>query len=304
MRKDDAMQVAVTGASGLIGTALVHALREGGHGVKRLVRRPPRAPDEAQWDVAAGRLDPAVLDGCDAVVHLAGEPIGARRWTAAQKARIRDSRVDGTRLLAETLAALPDGPRALVCASGVGYYGDRGDEVLTEDSDPGVGFLADLVQAWERAADAARGANVRVVHLRTGIVLTASGGALARLLPLFRLGLGGRFGSGRQYMSWISLDDEVGLYLHALTNDAMSGPVNATAPNPVTNAELTRILAAVLHRPALLPIPRFGPRLVLGQLAEELLFFGQRVIPAKALDTRYDFRHATLEPALRDLLAP
>ncbi|HVL99427.1 MAG TPA: TIGR01777 family oxidoreductase [Egibacteraceae bacterium] len=297
------MHIAITGATGFIGSGLVPFLVAGGHEVTRVTRRPPRAPDEVTWDPAAGRMDEDALRGVDAVVHLAGEPIAAGRWTEQRKRRIRDSRVQGTALLARTMAGTTDGPRVLVGSSGIDYYGDRGDEVLTEDSAPGDGFLAEVCVAWEAAADAAREAGVRVVHLRTGIVLSAEGGALPRLLLPFRLGLGGRFGSGRQYWSWITIDDMIGLIAHALASDGLAGPVNAVAPSPVTNAEFTRTLAGVLSRPAALPVPRFAPRLVLGELADSLLYASQRALPERAEADGYVFRHANLEEALRHVLA-
>lgn len=296
------MHVVVTGASGLIGSALVPHLRGQGHRVTRAVRRAARAEDEISWDPAAGQLDPEDLREVDAVVHLAGESIGARRWTAEQRRRVRDSRVGSTALLATTLAAMEHGPRTLVYPTGINYYGDRGDEVLTEDSGPGGGFLADVCVAWEAAAEPARNAGVRVVTLRTGIVCTPRGGALTRLLPLFRLGVGGRFGSGRQYWSWLTLDDEVGLLAHAITSESLRGPVNACAPNPVTNAEFTRVLAMVLGRPALLPVPRFAPHLLLGEVADVLLFHSVRAVPERAEGDGYAFSHPTLEGGLRHVL--
>ena len=300
------MHVAITGASGFIGSALTQHLRTHGHSVTRYVRRTAAADDEASWDPAAGTIDAAPLARADAVVHLAGEGIAERRWTPAQKQRILGSRVQGTRLVAETIARLDEGPGVLVSASGIDYYGDRGDEVLTEDSGPGTrGFLPEVVIAWEAAADPARAAGIRVVHLRTGMVLSPDGGALPRLLGLFKLGLGGRLGSGRQYMPWISLDDEVGLVMHALATAELAGPVNAVSPTPVTNAEFTRTLARVLRRPAILPVPKLGPSVLLGrELATELLYASKRALPERALDSGYAFRHEHLETCLRELLAP
>ena len=258
------MLVAVTGASGLIGTALTRRLRAEGHQVLRLTRSRPTGADQAQWDPAAGQLDPDALAKADAVVHLAAKNIGSQlRWTARTKRAILETRVEGTGLVARTMAELargPGGPRVLVCASGAHYYGDRGDEVLTEASSGGRGFLADVVRQWEAAADPARAAGLRVVHLRTGPVQDAAGAGLPKQALMFRLGLGGRFGSGRQWLSWISLDDITGAYLHALTNDDLAGPVNAVAPNPVTNAEFTATLARVLHRVAVLHVPAFAPK--------------------------------------------
>lgn len=295
------MHVAITGATGLIGSALAPSLTAGGHQVTRVTRRPQPAPG-LTWNPAAGELDPDDLRGVDAIVHLAGEPIASGRWTKRRKQRIRNSRVQGTALLARTLAEMEDGPRVLVVSSGIDYYGDRDDEVLTEDSGPGEGFLTEVCVAWEAAADPARDAGVRVVHLRTGMVLSARGGALPKLLLPFRLGVGGRFGSGRQYWSWIAIDDMVALIDHALTSPDLSGPANAVAPAPVTNAEFTRILAAVLSRPAILPVPRFAPRLVLGELADTLLFASQRAFPERAEADGFVFAHANLEEALRHVL--
>jgi uncharacterized protein len=297
------MLVAVTGASGLIGTAVVRRLRAEGHQVLRLTRSRPSGLDQVQWDPMAGRLDPDALAKADAVVHLAARNIGDRlRWTAATKRDLLQTRVEGTGLVAETMAGLAEGPRVLVCASGVGFYGDRGDEVLTEASSGGRGFLADVVQRWEAAADPARSAGLRVVHLRTGPVQDAAGAGLPKQALMFRLGIGGRLGSGRQWLSWISLDDIAGAYLHALTREDLDGPVNAVAPNPVTNAEFTATLARVLHRPAVLHIPAFGPRLVLGEAADELLFVSQRARPARLQATGYRFQFPELEPALRHTL--
>jgi uncharacterized protein (TIGR01777 family) len=302
------MLVAVTGASGLIGTALTRRLRAEGHQVLRLTRSRPTGADQVQWDPKAGQLDPDALAKADAVVHLAAKNIGDRlRWTARAKRELLSSRVEGTALVARTLAGLAGGPgsggsRVLLCASGVGFYGDRGDEVLTESSSGGNGFLADLCRQWEAAADPAREAGLRVVHLRTGPVQDTAGGGLPKQALMFRLGLGGRLGSGRQWLSWTSLDDIVGAYVHALTHDELDGPVNNVALNPVTNAEFTATLARVLHRPALLPIPEFGPKLVLGEAADEFLFVSQRAHPVRLLETGYRFRFPELEPALRHTL--
>lgn len=297
------MHIAVTGATGLIGSALVPFLTSGGHRVTRITRRSPRGPDEVRWDPAAGTLDADALRDVDAVVHLAGENIGGGRWTAEHKRRVLDSRVRGTRLIAETLARL-GGRRALVCASGVGYYGsDRGDEVLTEESSSGDGFLAEVVRRWEAAADPARDAGARVVHLRTGVVQTPRGGSLRLQLPLFRLFAGGRLGSGRQWLSWLTLDDAVGAYHHALTSPDLAGAVNATAPNPVTNAEFTRVLGRVLRRPTPVPVPRFGPAILLGREgATETAFASQRALPARLERDGYPFRFPDLESGLRHVL--
>lgn len=298
------MTILVSGSHGLIGSALVPALAARGDRVVRLVRDPsPSSHDQIGWDPASGRIDVSALEGIDAVVHLAGESIAAGRWTAAKKARIRESRVRGTRTLADALARLSRKPDVLLGASATGYYGSRGEEILVEDSTPGVGFLADVCREWEAAAAPARDAGIRVVHVRSGVVLTPGGGALARLLPIFRLGLGGRLGTGRQFMPWITLDDEVGALLHALTRDDVHGAINLVSPSPVTNREFTASLARVLRRPAVCAVPAAVLRLTLGEVAGELLG-SQRVHPARLLATAYGFRHPELEAALRHLLEP
>jgi uncharacterized protein len=295
------MDVAITGSTGLIGTALADALGGLGHRVIRIVRG-VASGDAVAWDPKAGTIDAGGLDGVDAVVHLAGAGIGDRRWNDAYKRELVDSRVLGTGLVARTLAGLAKPPAVLVSASAVGWYGDRGDEVLDESSGPGTGFLADLCRQWEAAADPARAAGIRVAHTRSGIVLSRRGGALKKELPLFKLGLGGRFGNGRQWQSWIALDDEVAAIVHLLTAD-VAGPVNLTTPNPVTNAEMTKTLGAVLRRPTLLPVPSFGPKLLLGpELAAVLLYEGQRVLPRVLEASGFNFAHPTLAEALRSLL--
>jgi uncharacterized protein (TIGR01777 family) len=297
------MSVAVTGSTGLLGSALVPLLTSRGHGVVRLVRATPAeasAERVARWDPDTGAVEPG-LDGVDAVVHLAGESV-AGRWTEVRKRRMRESRVRPTRLLCETLARQPTPPRVLVCASAIGYYGDRGDEALREEGAPGSGFLADLCREWEAAAQPAARRGIRVVTLRIGIVLSPKGGALAAMLPVFRLGLGGPVGSGAQWMSWIGLDDALGAILHALMNEALVGPVNLVAPAPVTNREFARTLGRVLRRPAMFPFPAFAARLVLGQMADELLLASARVVPARLQATGYAFRDQTLDGALRRLL--
>lgn len=303
------MLVAVTGASGLIGTALVERLHAEGHQVLRLTRSRPAAPDQVHWDPASGELDPDALAKADAVVHLAATNIGEHlRWNARIKRELLESRVEGTSLVARTMAELAtrsggnEGPRLLVCASGVHYYGDRGDAVLTEADGGGPGFLAGVVRQWEAAADPARAAGLRVVHLRTGLVQDVGGAGLPKQVLMFRFGLGGRLGSGRQWLSWISLDDIAGAYLHALTHDELEGPVNAVAPDPVTNAEFTRILARVLGRPAFLHVPAIAPKLVLGEVADELLFTSLRARPARLLETGYTFELPDLETTLRHTL--
>jgi hypothetical protein len=293
------MRIVVTGSSGLIGQALVSRLRQAGHQVVPLVRRAP-GPGEAAWDPVAGTIDPRALPGAGAVVHLAGAGIADRRWSPARRRQILDSRVRSTDLLARTLAVgAAEGSPVLISGSAVGWYGDRGDEELTETSGAGGGFLADVCRRWEEATGPAEAAGLRVAHLRTGIVLSRHGGALARQLPLFRLGLGATLGSGRQWVSWISLDDEVGAIEHVIATDGLVGPVNATAPEPVTNRVLTRQLGRTLHRPALLRMPPLALRLALGaQLADEALLGGQRVLPAALEHHGYRFRHPTLPGAL------
>jgi uncharacterized protein len=294
------MTVLVTGASGFIGTALVPALTTGEHAVRRLVRGVPAGQDEYRWDPAAGDIEPAALDGVDAAVHLAGESV-AGRWTDDKKERILRSRVDGTRTLSEALAGLERPPRVLVTASAIGYYGDRGDEVLTEESAAGEGFLAEVVREWEAASRPAEEAGIRVVRLRFGIVLSPGGGALKTMLTPFRLGVAGRLGSGRQWMSWVSLDDVVGAIQHTLTNGELAGVANTVAPNPVTNAEFTKTLGRVLGRPTLLPVPGLALRLVLGEFSQEALS-STRVMPRRLLESGYEFRYPVLEQALRHLL--
>ena len=296
------MKILVSGSTGLVGSALVPFLSTGGHEVIRLVRGRPQ-PGEAAvpWDPQAGTIEAAGLEGLDAVVHLAGENV-AGRWTAAKKARIRSSRVAGTRLLAEALAGLKRPPRTLVCASAIGYYGDRGDEVLREETPSGAGFLAEVCREWEAAARPAAEKGLRVVHLRIGVVLSPAGGALARMLTPFKLGLGGRIGAGSQFMSWIAIDDLTGAVHHALTTESLRGPVNAVAPRPVTNREFTKTLGRVLGRPTLFPMPAFAARLAFGEMADELLLASARVEPAKLVTSGYRFRAPELEGALRRLL--
>jgi uncharacterized protein (TIGR01777 family) len=297
------MKILVTGASGLIGTALVSSLTSSGHEVTRLVRRQPNPGEQAaHWDPIAGSIDARALEGLDAVVHLAGENI-AERWTAAKKARIRDSRVKGTQLLCETLTRLSSPPKVLVSASAIGYYGDRGEETLTDDSPPGRAFLSEVCRAWEAATEPARQHGLRVVQLRLGVVLSAAGGALAKMLPPFRLGLGGVLGSGQQYMSWIALDDVVSAIQHALVTDALQGPTNAVAPQAVTNQEFTKTLGKVLGRPTAIPLPAFAARLMFGEMADELLLASTRVQPTKLLASGYQFRYPELEAALQHVLA-
>jgi len=297
------MKVLVSGSSGLVGSALAPFLTGSGHQVVRLVRSQPRdEASEVRWDPEAGAIDKAGLGAVDAAVHLAGESIAAGRWTAARKVRILESRVKGTRLLAETLAGLKQRPKVFVSASAVGYYGDRGEETLTEESGPGSAYLSEVCRQWEAAAEPAAASGIRVVNLRFGIVLSAAGGALPRLLTPFRLGLGGRLGSGKQFMSWIAIDDVVGAIVHALMTEALRGPANAVAPQPVTNREFTKTLGRVLGRPTLFPMPACAARLAFGEMADELLLASQRVEPARLLASGYQFRFPHLEGALRHLL--
>jgi uncharacterized protein (TIGR01777 family) len=284
---------AVTGSTGLIGRALVASLEADRHEVVRLVR-PGTASSGARWDPEAGTIEAGELEGLDGVVHLAGEGIAGKRWTDEQKRRIIESRRAGTSLLARTLAELESKPPVLVSGSAIGFYGDRGDEVLTEASAPGRGFLTEIVEAWEAAAQPAVDAGIRTVFLRTGIVLAGDGGVLGKLKLLFRLGLGGKLGSGRQWMSPISIADEVAV-IRFLLDGSLAGPVNAVAPHPVTNAEFTKAIGAAVHRPTFLAVPRFGPRLLLGrELADNLLFVSQRVEPRALLDAGFEFRHPTI----------
>jgi len=297
------MNVVVSGATGLIGSALVASLRAEGHRVTCLVRR-RAGPGEIQWDPELERLLPHQLEGQDAVIHLAGENIGVR-WTRTRKLRIRESRVRGTRLLSETLAQLTSPPRVLVSASAIGIYGDRGDAVLTEASelgDPAHDFLVSVCLEWEAATAPARAAGIRVVHPRFGVVLSPEGGALRKLLLPFRLGLGGPIGSGNQWMSWVALTDVVGAIRHAIGTEQLAGPVNVTAPEPVTNREFTRALGQALGRPAVLPVPAVALRLALGEMAQATILSGARVVPERLLGTGYRFQDPGLEDALRSLL--
>lgn len=290
------MKIAVTGASGLIGTALVPALRRDGHDVLRLLRRPARTADEVSWDPRAGTVDLDPLAGTDAVVHLAGVGVGDRRWSDAHKADILDSRVSGTQTIAHAVASLDPHPAVLISASAIGFYGDTGDREVDESAPAGTGFLAGVVQAWEDAADEARAAGVRVVHPRSGLVMSRKGGAWGRMLPLFRLGLGGRLGSGDQYWSFITLEDEVRA-LSFLLIAGLSGPVNLTAPNPVTNAELTRAMGAGLHRPTVLPVPSVALKLVLGEFSTEVLT-SARVLPRALQGAGFAFKHPDVTSAV------
>ena len=297
------MKVLISGASGLVGRALSQRLEHDGHSVSALVRNESSLPEGAvYWDPSRDILAGEHLEGFDAIVHLAGEPIASGRWTPERKARIRDSRVEGTRLLASRLAGCAAPPKVLVSASAIGYYGDRGDEALAEDSAPGEGFLADVCRAWEAATEPAVSAGIRVVNLRVGLVLAATGGALAKMLPPFKLGLGGTLGGGKPWMSWIHLDDLVGAILHAVETESLAGPVNGVAPAAVTNRTFTKTLGSVLGRPTILPAPTPVLRIALGEMADELLLSSTRVTPQQLVDSGYAFTHAELGDALRDLL--
>ena len=291
--------LAVTGATGLIGSALVTLMRSHGHTVRRLVRSTQQLQaGDALWNPEADAIDPAVLEGCSAIVHLAGEPI-ARRWTAARKQELRASRIRGTTLLARTVSAMAVKPTVVVSGSAVGYYGDRGDEVLDERSAPGSDFLATVVKEWEAAAQPIADAGVRLVVMRSGIVLSPRGGALAKLLPPFRLGLGGPIGSGRQWMSWISLSDHLRAIQHAIFTESLTGPANFVAPNPVPNAAFATTLGRVLMRPAIIPVPAFALQLAFGEMAEATILAGQRVLPTALVASGFEFTEPTLEGALR-----
>ena len=301
------VRIIISGSSGLIGSALVDHLRGHGHQVIRLVRRSVSGDaggdaEEREWNPTDGTLDPGVVDGADAVINLSGAGIGDHRWTDEYKRELLDSRVQTTGLLARTIAAVEHPPAVFLSGSAIGIYGPRGSDVLDEHGALGDSFLADICVQWEHATAAAESAGVRTVHLRTGIVLAAEGGALKKQLPLFKLGLGGRFAKGTQWQSWIAMADEIRAIEHLLTAD-VSGAVNLTAPNPVTNADFAKVLAAVLKRPSFLPVPSFGPKLLLGsELADALLFTGQRVVPTKLHASGYVFQYSTLEAALRAIL--
>ncbi|MCF8539075.1 MAG: TIGR01777 family oxidoreductase [Candidatus Nanopelagicales bacterium] len=295
------MKIAVTGASGLIGTPLVAELRSRGHDVFRLVRRAAAAPDEITWNPASGFVDLAALAGTDVVFHLAGAGVGDHRWTDAYKQEIRDSRVMGTDTISRAMAQLDPRPAVLVSASAIGFYGDTGDRAVTEVDPAGHGFLADVVVAWEAAANPAREAGIRVVHPRTGLVVSADGGAWGRMFPLFKAGIGGKLGNGKQYWSWISLRDEISALIFLMENPALSGPVNLTGPTPDTNAEITTIMGKVLRRPTLLPVPRIALTTVLGEFSTEVLS-SSRVLPAVLEQQGFVFKDPTVESAIRQAL--
>jgi uncharacterized protein len=297
------MRVLISGSSGLVGSRLVPFLATAGHGVVRLVRSETVASDSIHWNPAVGTIDPASIEGFEAVVHLAGENIAGARWTPAQKERIRASRVGPTHLLCEALARAQQRPKVMVAASAIGYYGDRGDELLNEESEPGAGFLAEVCTAWERATKPAAASGMRVVNLRIGVVLAPQGGALAKMLTPFRMGLGGMLGTARQFMSWIEIGDLLAAIQHCLMRDDLSGAVLAVSPNPVTNREFTKTLGRVLSRPTLFPAPAFVLRIAIGEMADGLLLASTRATPSRLLSSGYRFRFPELEPALRHVLA-
>lgn len=298
------MKILITGASGLVGMPLVAFLTQQGHKVVRLVRACSQEGQDntVYWDAKAQTLDLAKIADMDAVVHLAGENIASKRWTHQQKAAIRESRIQGTRFLAESLSQLQYPPQCFISASAIGYYGHRGDEILVEDSLPGHGFLSDVCQEWEAATQPAEQAGIRVVHARFGVILSTQGGALAKMLLPFQLGLGGILGNGQQYMSWIALEDVIFALAHILQNNSLSGPVNMVSPEPLPNKVFTQILGQVLHRPAILPAPAPALRLILGEMADALLLSSTRVMPAKLLESGFTFRYPDLKPALAHVL--
>lgn len=295
------MRIAVSGSSGLIGSALVRSLRTDRHDVLRLVRREASAPDEVRWDPEKAYVDTARLAGCDAVVHLAGAGVADRRWTESYKRVLRDSRVLGTAAVADAVASLDRPPSVLVCGSAIGYYGDTGDRRVDETAPPGRGFLADLCQEWEAAADPAMAAGIRTAYARTGLVVSRKGGAWGRLFPIFRAGLGGRLGNGRQYWSFISLHDHIAALRHLIETESLSGPVNLTGPEPLTNREVTAAMGRVLHRPTPFPVPAAVLRLALGEFAEDVTG-SQRVTPRKLLDSGFEFAFPGIDDALRAAL--
>jgi len=296
------MKIVITGSSGLIGSALAAEFGAAGHEVVRLVRHHGGAPNAVMWDPMGESMDAAPLEGADAVVHLSGENLAQGRWTKAKKKRMWESRVQSTSLLSETLAQLKRRPQVMLCASGIGFYGDRGDEVLAEDAQAGTGFVADLCQQWEAAAAPAVAAGMRVIHMRCGIVLARGGGALAKMLTPFRLGLGGVIGSGRQYVGWIALEDVIGAVMHLINKSQLAGAVNFVAPQEVTNRQLTKTLGRVLHRPTLLAMPAWAARLALGEMATELLLASTRATPRRLPDDGFVFAYPELEGALAQVV--
>jgi uncharacterized protein (TIGR01777 family) len=296
------MKILIGGSSGLVGTALMKSLEAQGHDIFRLVRRAPQSKTEVEWSPDRYSIALARIEGFDAVINLAGESIAEGRWTEEKKRRIRESRVKGTKLLGDALANLTVPPKTFICASAIGYYGNRGDEILTETSAPGTDFLADVCVEWEKATALAVEKGIRVVNARLGVILDTEAGALAKVLPPFRMGLGGKIGNGKQWMSWIALADAVGALDFALEQNSLRGPVNYVAPNPVTNAEFTKTLGRVLSRPTLFPIPAFGVKLIFGDMGEALLLGGQRVKPAQLDANGFQFQYPQLETALSSIL--
>ena len=296
------MRILISGSHGLVGQALIKALEPGGHEIYRLVRHAPNSESEIEWSPDRYSIAISRIEGFDVVYHLAGESIASGRWSDEKKKKIRESRTKGTKLLSDALANLAQPPKTLISASATGYYGNRGDELLTETSPPGNGFLADICVEWEKATDHAKEKGIRVVNTRFGIILDKEGGALAKMLPPFRMGIGGRIGDGKQWMSWIALDDVITALQFVLTNESLKGPVNFVAPNPVTNAEFTKTLGRVLSRPTFFPIPEFGVRLAFGEMADALLLSSQRVKPTTLADSNYQFRFENLEKALKRIL--
>jgi uncharacterized protein len=296
------MKILIGGSHGLVGTALIELLEAEGHEVFRLVRYAPHSKTEIEWSPDRYSIALARLEGFDAVVNLAGESIAEGRWTDEKKRRIRESRVKGTTLLGDALANLTDRPATFICASAIGYYGNRGDEILTENSAPGDGFLTEVCVEWEKATELATEKGIRVVNARFGVILDTKGGALKKMLQPFRMGVGGKIGSGKQWLSWIALTDVVRALNFAVNNDSLRGPVNFVAPNPVTNAEFTKTLGKVLSRPTLFPIPAFAARLAFGEMADALLLASQRVEPERLKAAKYQFLYSELEAALRDVL--
>jgi len=295
------MRVAISGTTGLVGQALCERLDRDGHEALKLVRRPTASDAEIQWDASGGTLESDKLNGTAAVVHLAGENIAAGRWTTAKKSRIRESRVQGTQVLAEALAGLACPPQVFVAASAIGYYGDRGDELCLETTSPGQGFLPEVCVAWERATQPAIDAGIRIVNLRIGMVLSRRGGALKQMLLPFQLGAGGRIGHGRQYWSWTTLDDLVGVIIRCLADESLAGPVNVVTPHPVTNREFTKSLGNVLHRPTLFPMPAPLARIAFGEMTDALILASARVAPGRLNEHGYAFQHATIDDAFRHL---
>jgi len=296
------MKILVSGSHGLVGSALIESLKKDQHDVFNLVRYAPRDQSEIEWSPERYSIAISLIEGFDAVVHLAGESIAEGRWTDEKKKRIRESRTKGTQLLSDALANLSQPPKTFISASAIGYYGNRGDELLTEQSAPGDDFLSEICLAWEKATSLATEKGIRTVNARFGIILDKEGGALAKMLPPFRMGVGGRIGSGKQWMSWIALDDIVEGIKFALANDSLQGPVNFVAPNPVTNAEFTKALGRALSRPTIFPIPAFGVRLVFGEMADALLLASQRVVPERLKLGGYEFQYSRLDTALQHVL--